>query len=245
MTSNKSTVKVSDMTTETVTSKKDIPVEELEQDKYRDLMVKIDEMSKQLKGLSSYVKELRKENLQLVKELAKQEKKKAKKAEDRAKKGPSGFARPTEITPELAKFLGIPADEKIARTDVTKKITGYVKEHNLQQADNKRVILLKGKHGKALAKVLSPVVDPVTGDSVDLTFFNLQRYLKHHFPKTTATKAPEKKATKAPEKKATKASEKKATKAPEKEVKKVTKKSSKKSKKVKKSKVPLAQGVKA
>ena len=189
MTSNKSTVKVSDMTTETVTSKKDTPVEELEQDKYRDLMVKIDEMSKQLKGLSSYVKELRKENLQLVKELAKQEKKKAKKAEDRAKKGPSGFARPTEITPELAKFLGIPADEKIARTDVTKKITGYVKEHNLQQADNKRVILLKGKYGKALAKVLSPVVDPVTGDSVDLTFFNLQRYLKHHFPKTDASKA--------------------------------------------------------
>ena len=79
MTSNKSTVKVSDMTTETVTSKKDTPVEELEQDKYRDLMVKIDEMSKQLKGLSSYVKELRKENLQLVKELAKQEKKRRRK----------------------------------------------------------------------------------------------------------------------------------------------------------------------
>ena len=239
MTSNKSTVKVSDMTTETVTSKKDTPVEELEQDKYRDLMVKIDEMSKQLKGLSSYVKELRKENLQLVKELAKQEKKKAKKAEDRAKKGPSGFARPTEITPELAKFLGIPADEKIARTDVTKKITGYVKEHNLQQADNKRVILLKGKYGKALAKVLSPVVDPVTGDSVDLTFFNLQRYLKHHFPKTDASKAP--KAPAAPAKKAAKAPVKKA----KEEVKKVTKKSAKKSKKVKKSKVPLAQGVKA
>ena len=194
MTSTKSTVQVSDMTTDTVTSKKDTPVEELEQDKYKDLMVKIDEMSKQLKGLSNYVKELRKENLQLVKELAKQEKKKAKKAEDRAKKGPSGFARPTEITPELAKFLGIPADEKIARTDVTKKITGYVKEHNLQQADNKRVILLKGKHGKALAKVLSPIVDPVTGDSVDLTFFNLQRYLKHHFPKTDASAAPAKKS---------------------------------------------------
>ena len=236
MTSNKSTVKVSDMTTDTVTSKKETQqVEELEQDKYKDLMVKIDEMSKQLKGLSSYVKELRKENLQLVKEITKQEKKKAKKAEDRAKKGPSGFARPTDITPELAKFLGISADEKIARTDVTKKITGYVKEHNLQQADNKRVILLKGKYGKALAKILSPVVDPVTGDSVDLTFFNLQRYLKHHFPKSDAAKkaAPVKKATKAPIKKA------------KEEVKKVTKKSAKKSKKVKKAKVPLAPGVKA
>tara|TARA_X000000368_G_scaffold398046_1_gene367750 strand:- start:204 stop:902 length:699 start_codon:yes stop_codon:yes gene_type:complete len=232
MTSTKSTVKVSDMTKDTVTSKKENTVEELEQDKYKDLMVKIDEMSKQLKGLSNYVKDLRKENLQLVKELAKQEKKKAKKAEDRAKKGPSGFARPTDITPELAKFLGIPADEKIARTDVTKKITGYVKEHNLQQVDNKRVILLKGKYGKALAKVLSPIVDPVTGDSVDLTFFNLQRYLKHHFPKSApaAKKAVTKKA--APTKKA------------KEEVKKVTKKT-KKTKKAKKSKVPLASGVKA
>lgn len=230
MTSNKSTVKVSDMTTDTVTSKKEtqqVEELELEQDKYKDLMVKIDEMSKQLKGLSSYVKELRKENFQLVKEITKQEKKKAKKAEDRAKKGPSGFARPTDITPELAKFLGIPADEKIARTDVTKKITGYVKENNLQQADNKRVILLKGKYGKALAKILSPVVDPVTGDSVDLTFFNLQRYLKHHFPKSDAAKkaSPVKKAKE--------------------EVKKETKKSAKKSKKVKKAKVPLVPGVKA
>ena len=131
----------------------------------------------------------------------------------------------------MAKFLGIPADEKIARTDVTKKITGYVKEHNLQQADNKRVILLKGKYGKALAKVLSPVVDPVTGDAVDLTFFNLQRYLKHHFPKTSTQKAA------APTKKAP------AKKAKE-EVKKVSKKT-KKTKKAKKAKVPLAQSVKA
>ena len=235
MTSTKSTVQVSDMTKDTVTSKKDTTVEELEQDKYKDLMVKIDEMAKQLKGLANFVKELRKENLQLVKELAKQEKKKAKKAEDRAKKGPSGFARPTAITAELAKFLGIPSDEMIARTDVTKKITSYVKEHNLQQADNKRVILLKGKYGKALAKVLSPIVDPVTGDAVDLTFFNLQRYLKHHFPKTDAAAAPAKKA---------KEEVKKVTKKAKEEVKKVTKKA-KKAKKVKKAKVPLAQSVKA
>jgi len=235
MTSTKSTVQVSDMTKDTVTSKKDTTVEELEQDKYKDLMVKIDEMAKQLKGLANFVKELRKENLQLVKELAKQEKKKAKKAEDRAKKGPSGFARPTAITAELAKFLGIPSDEMIARTDVTKKITSYVKEHNLQQADNKRVILLKGKYGKALAKVLSPIVDPVTGDAVDLTFFNLQRYLKHHFPKTDASAAPAKKAATKKAAPAKKAKE---------EVKKVTKKS-KKAKKVKKAKVPLAQSVKA
>lgn len=228
MTSTKSTVQVSDMTTDTVISKKDTTVEELEQDKYKDLMVKIDEMAKQLKGLSNYVKDLRKENLQLVKELAKQEKKKAKKNAERAKKGPSGFARPTTITPALAKFLGTPANEKIARTEVTKKITSYVKEHNLQQPDNKRVILLKGKHGKALAKVLSPVVDPVSGEKTDLTFFNLQRYLKHHFVKEApAAKAPVATKAKAPASTETKV----------KKVKKKTKKAKKK--------VPLASGVKA
>ena len=53
MTSTKSTVQVSDMTKDTVTSKKETQqVEELEQDKYKDLMVKIDEMAKQLKGRS-------------------------------------------------------------------------------------------------------------------------------------------------------------------------------------------------
>lgn len=234
MTSTKSTVQVSDMTKDTVTSKKETQVEELEQDKYKDLMVKIDEMAKQLKGLANYVKDLRKENLQLVKELAKQEKKKAKKSAERAKKGPSGFARPTRITPVLAKFLGIPAEEKIARTEVTKKITSYVKEHNLQQPDNKRVILLKGKHGKALAKVLSPVVDPVSGEKTDLTFFNLQRYLKHHFIKEApaVAKAPVAKA-KAPVAKAPVTTETKV------------KKVKKKAKKAKKSKVPLASGVKA
>ena len=230
MTSTKSTVQVSDMTKDTVTSKKETQVEELEQDKYKDLMVKIDEMAKQLKGLANYVKDLRKENLQLVKELAKQEKKKAKKNAERAKKGPSGFARPTRITPVLAKFLGIPSEEKIARTEVTKKITNYVKEHNLQQPDNKRIILLKGKHGKALAKVLSPVVDPVSGEKTDLTFFNLQRYLKHHFIKEAP--AAKKTAT---------TTTKKAPAATETKVKKVKKKT----KKAKKSKVPLASGVKA
>ena len=67
------------MTKDTVTSKKDTKVEELEQDKYKDLMVKIDEMAKQLKGLANFVKDLRKENLQLVKELARQEKKRRRK----------------------------------------------------------------------------------------------------------------------------------------------------------------------
>ena len=45
---------------------------------------------------------------------------------------PSGFAKPGPVSPELAKFLGLGNGELIARTEVTKAINAYCKEHNLQ-----------------------------------------------------------------------------------------------------------------
>ena len=55
---------------------------------------------------------------------------------------PSGITKPTEISSELAKFLGVTNGEKMARTDVTKAINGYVKEHKLYDEQNKRVFVL-------------------------------------------------------------------------------------------------------
>lgn len=83
----------------------------------------------------------------------------------------SGFAKPTTVSAELASFLGIPNEELIARTEVTKRINKYVKEHSLQNEANKRVIILDD----TLRKLVNPPSD------VDLTFFNLQKYLKHHY----------------------------------------------------------------
>ena len=44
------------------------------------------------------------------------------------------------ITPELATFIGKPAGTEMARTDVTKEITAYVRAHNLQDKENGRKI---------------------------------------------------------------------------------------------------------
>ena len=55
-------------------------------------------------------------------------------------KPPSGFAKPGPVSDELRSFLGLGKDELIARTEVTKKITEYCKEHNLQKAEDKRSI---------------------------------------------------------------------------------------------------------
>ena len=89
---------------------------------------------------------------------------------------PTGFQKPIEITPELSAFMGTPVGEKVARTSVTKQITAYCKEHGLQNPDDKRILL----PDKVLLKLLT--YKP-TKNGDPLTFFNLQKYLKHHYPK--------------------------------------------------------------
>ena len=70
------------------------------------------------------------------------------------------------------KFLGIGKDDLIARTDVTKGITKYCQEHSLHKPEDKRVILPDAKLRKLLR------VDK----GQELTYFNLQTYMKVHFP---------------------------------------------------------------
>ena len=85
---------------------------------------------------------------------------------------PSGFAKPGPVSPELAKFLGLGNGELIARTEVTKAINAYCKEHNLQNEADKRKIH-PDTHLKKLLKLKK---------NDELTFFNLQTFLKVHFP---------------------------------------------------------------
>ena len=93
--------------------------------------------------------------------------------ESDAPKKQSGFAQPKPISGELAEFLGVPKDTIIARTEVTKLVTKYVKEHNLQNPENKRELVLDDK----LTKLLKPQ------DGEKITFFTLQRFMAPHYPK--------------------------------------------------------------
>ena len=70
------------------------------------------------------------------------------------------------------KFLSLGKDELIARTEVTKAINNYCKERPLQNESDKRKIAPDASLKKFLRMK--------KGD--ELTFFNLQTYLKVHFP---------------------------------------------------------------
>jgi len=90
---------------------------------------------------------------------------------------PSGFTKATPISEELANFLGKSVGTEMARTEVSKEITKYIKSNNLQDTSNGRIILADAKLSKLLR----------LGKEDELTFFNLQRYMKIHFAKAGET----------------------------------------------------------
>ena len=119
-------------------------------------------------ALKANMKNIDKLTARLMKEAAKSSKKK------KASNGLSGFEKPTLISDELAAFFGKDKDTLMARTEVSKLIHEYVKSHNLQKEGNRRVI----KPDSKLQKLLG-----TDSSKEELTYFNLQKYLKKHFRK--------------------------------------------------------------
>lgn len=131
----------------------------------------------QLKVLQNSLKELTVYTTKLEKRVAKDQKVLQKRVNGKRKRtntssSPSGFSKPGPVSDELRTFLKLGKDELIARTEVTKRINAYCKEHGLQGKDDKRVL----KPDKTLKTLLR------LGKNDELTFFNLQKYMKVHFP---------------------------------------------------------------
>lgn len=87
-------------------------------------------------------------------------------------KAMNGFSKPGPVSDELRQFLNMSKEDLIARTEVTKKITEYCQAHKLQNEKDKRIIIPD--------KTLSKLLRLKKGD--ELTYFNLQKYMKVHFP---------------------------------------------------------------
>jgi chromatin remodeling complex protein RSC6 len=124
-----------------------------------------------IKSLTSQVSTLEKRVSRDRKVMNKKMKGRVKRVVD-PNKPPSGFAKPGHISLELSKFLKLGKDDLIARTEVTKLITKYCQENDLQKKEDKRTI-----HPD---KTLRDLLRLKKGD--ELTFFNLQKYMKIHYP---------------------------------------------------------------
>ena len=152
------------------------PAEEVEKPEESDLMetsavffTKLQQMGTMLTAIKAEYRALEKK---WVKEI-KQAQKAAKKKRKVGNRAPSGFVKAARISDELAAFLGVNKGIEMARTDVTKEITAYVKKHSLQDPENGRDI-----HPDAKLKKLLQI-----GANDKLSYFNLQKFMSPHFEK--------------------------------------------------------------
>jgi chromatin remodeling complex protein RSC6 len=147
-------------------------------------------LTEQLKALSTEFTAKVREAVKSTQEAAKAAKKEARDSKKKRKISPdqmtpeqkaawearranNAFLVQRPLSPELCSFMGIASGSKRSQTEVTKFVSEYVKSHSCFDPNFKRRILPNA----ALSKLLR--VD----DKTEVTYLNLQKYLKVHFHK--------------------------------------------------------------
>ena len=84
----------------------------------------------------------------------------------------SGFMKPVEVSKEMSKFAGWDNKELRSRIDVTRTLCSYIKDHDLQNSEDRRQIIPDTKLRKLLR----------LGKGEDkLTYYQLQQKIQCHF----------------------------------------------------------------
>lgn len=163
---NKETNNKESDTEESVTYK-----EELIMNKFNTINDTLTLFKMQITNLQKVIKFTEKE----VKKELKNIKKDKTKEKLKTKRAPSGFAKPTKVTKELCDFMNKPEGTEIARTEVTKVLVNYIKEHNLIETG--KVYKSKIVPDEKLKNLLGIQNEELT----ELNYFNIQKYMNKHF----------------------------------------------------------------
>lgn len=153
--------------------------------------VQLAALAEKLKALSTELSTKVRDAVKAVQEAAKTAKREARDSKKKKRKDPAtmtpeekaawearrannAFLVQRPLTDELCHFMGLKSGDTRSQTQVTKFISEYVKTHSCFDPSFKRRILPNA----ALAKLLR------VGDKDEVTYLNLQSFLKVHFIKT-------------------------------------------------------------
>jgi chromatin remodeling complex protein RSC6 len=106
-----------------------------------------------------------------VKEARKNRRKSRPTTEGSEPRRPNNFEIPVAISDELSAFFGGGKNAMMSRTQVNQRMSEYIKSHKLGEGQ-------KIRPDAALRKLLR------TQETDELTIFNIQKYLKVHYPQT-------------------------------------------------------------
>jgi chromatin remodeling complex protein RSC6 len=154
-------------------SSESAPVDVVLSEKSTEFFAKLQQVGALISALKTEYRLIEKQWLKEKKAVEKLTSKKNRKSGNRK---PSGFVKPTRISDELASFLGKDKGSEMARTAVTKEINAYIRANKLQDPANGRKINPDTK--------LSSLLKLSKTDQ--LTYFNLQKFMSHHFDKAGA-----------------------------------------------------------
>jgi len=101
---------------------------------------------------------------------------KSKRSAPKKDRAPSGFAKATPVPEALRVFLKLAADVELPRTEVAKQIYAYVRDKNLRDKEDRRII----HPDKVLQKLFN------LGDKETLDFKNFQKQLSRHYPQSAS-----------------------------------------------------------
>mgnify|MGYP003324877036 FL=1 len=130
---------------------------------FLEFMTKLQTVNSMISSLKADFRQLEKK---AIRELKAAEKASQKRKRKQGNRSPSGFVKPTKISDELASFLGKDKGSEMARTEVTREINSYIRQHKLQDPTNGRRILADSKLRKLLKLKKTD----------ELTYFNLHQY---------------------------------------------------------------------
>ena len=99
----------------------------------------------------------------------------------RPKNTSSGFMKPVQISAEMAKFTGWEPDVPRSRVDVTKYLCQYVRDNDLQNPSDRRIIR-PDTQLKDLLKLKENY-----NEKNPLTYYSLQKSIQHHFQNSTTS----------------------------------------------------------
>ena len=149
-------------------------------DNLKRVLATLTEQATVIKSLINTVRNVIKDSDKQSKELEKLRNKRSRvKSERSADALPSGITKPVAISDELAVFLGVAPGTLVPRNEVTKGVSAFVKKNEISDPANKQRFVLDERPA---AKTLRALLGNPTED---VTYFNLQKYLKHHYIMST------------------------------------------------------------
>jgi len=134
----------------------------------------LEDQNKELGQIKTIYDSLRARQKTVQKMLMKVRQKMAKPVKPKSNRKPCGFARPTPVSKEMCDFLSLPEGSEVSRTTVTRALIQYIKDHQLQNPENKKQI----KPDETLYKLFGE-----QSRKQELTYFTMQKFVNHHFTK--------------------------------------------------------------